>query len=108
MTTLKIVIPMAGLGKRLLPLTQHRPKPLIRLTDRRLLDHVLDSLRELETKYTLEYVFIIGHLGEQIRAHMQEAHPDKTVTYYVQQELMGQSHAVQLAKDLLAGPVLLT
>src|SRR5512138_2215348 len=106
MATLKIIIPMAGLGKRLLPLTQHRPKPLIRLTDRRLLDHVLDSLRELETKYTLEYIFIIGHLGEQIRDYMQAAHPDKKVTYYVQQELMGQSHAVYLAKDMISGPVL--
>src|ERR1044072_6185829 len=108
MTALKIVIPMAGLGKRLLPLTQKRPKTLIRLTDKRLLDHVLDSVRELETRYTLEYSFIVGYLGEQIRAHMQQAHPAKRVTYYVQDELKGQSHAVQLAKDALAGPLLLT
>ena len=108
MTTLKIVIPMAGLGKRLLPLTGRRPKPLMRLTDKRLLDHVLDSLRTLETRYSLEYIFIVGYRGEQIRVHMQEAHPDKKVTYYVQHELMGQSHAVHLAKDALAGPLLLT
>jgi glucose-1-phosphate thymidylyltransferase len=108
MTTLKIIIPMAGLGKRLLPLTQQRPKPLMRLTDKRLLDHVLDSLQGLETRYSLEYIFIVGYLGEQIRAHMQEAHPDKKVTYYVQHELRGQSHAVQLAKDGLVGPLLLT
>jgi glucose-1-phosphate thymidylyltransferase len=108
MTTLKIMIPMAGLGKRLLPLTQRRPKPLMRITDKRLLDHVLDSLQELGTRYTLEYIFIVGYLGEQIRAHMQEAHPDKKVTYYVQHELKGQSPAVHLAKDALAGPLLLT
>ena len=108
MTTLKIIIPMAGLGKRLLPLTQQRPKPLMRLTDKRLLDHVLDSLRGLETTYSLEYIFIVGYLGEQIRAHMQAAHPDKKVTYYVQEELRGQSHAVYLAKDALVGPLLLT
>jgi len=108
MTTLKIVIPMAGLGKRLLPLTGRRPKPLMRLTDKRLLDYLLDSLQGLETRYTLEYIFIVGYLGEQIRAHMQEVHPDKKVTYYVQHELKGQSHAVQLAKDALAGPLLLT
>ena len=108
MTTLKIIIPMAGLGKRLLPLTQQRPKPLLRLTDKRLLDHVLDSLRGLETTYSLEYIFIVGYRGEQIRAHMQAAHPDKKVIYYVQHELRGQSHAVHLAKDAVAGPLLLT
>ncbi len=108
MTTLKIIIPMAGLGKRLLPLTQKRPKPLMRLTDQRLLDHVLNSLSGLEPRYTLEYIFIVGYLGEQIQDHMQDAHPDKKVTYYVQHELKGQSHAAQLAKASLAGPVLLT
>ena len=108
MTDMKIIIPMAGMGKRLAPLTSHRPKPLVRLADQRLLDHVLNSFQELEKSYTLEYIFIIGHLGEQIREYMKEAHPQKKVTYYVQDQLMGQSHAVYRAKESISGPILLT
>ena len=99
---------MAGIGKRLFPLTQHRPKPLVRLADGRLLDHVLATFQELENAFALEYIFIIGYLGDQIKAHMRRAHPDKKVTYYVQDQLVGQSHAVYLAKESISGPVLLT
>ena len=108
MKTMKIIIPMAGFGKRLLQLTQHKPKALVRLADMRLLDHVLNTFEPLEKTYILEYIFIIGYLGEQIKEHMQDTHPDKNVRYYVQEELKGQSHAVYLAREAISGPVLLT
>jgi glucose-1-phosphate thymidylyltransferase len=108
MKHLKVVIPMAGVGKRMGPLTRRRPKPLVRLTDRRLIDHVLHTFEELEETGSLEYIFIVGYLGEQIRSYMKEAHPHKHVTYVVQDKPMGQSHAVHLAGDAVSGPVLLT
>jgi glucose-1-phosphate thymidylyltransferase len=108
MSDMKIVIPMAGVGKRLAPLTRHKPKALVRLADKRLLDHVLHTFQSLEKTFALEYIFIIGYLGEQIKKYMQESHPDKKVCYYVQEQLMGQSHAVYLAKDVISGPILLT
>jgi glucose-1-phosphate thymidylyltransferase len=108
MADINIIIPMAGIGKRFAPLTNQRPKPLLRLTDQRLLDHVLDLFQPLEETYTLEYLFIIGHLGWQIQEYMQRAHPEKKVSYYEQRQLAGQSHAVYLAKDAISGPILLT
>ena len=108
MTNLKVIIPMAGIGKRMGPLTRQRPKALVRLTDRRLLDHVLNIFEELERTYSLEYIFIIGYLGEQIRSYMQETYPHKKITYAVQERPLGQSHAVSLAADAVSGPVLLT
>ena len=50
MTEMKIIIPMAGRGKRLAQLTQHKPKALVRLADKRLLDHVLNIFQVLEKK----------------------------------------------------------
>jgi glucose-1-phosphate thymidylyltransferase len=108
MSDMRIIIPMGGIGKRLAPLTSQRPKPLVRLADQRLLDHVLNTFQELEKTYTLEYLFIIGHLGEQIKGYMKDAHSQKKVTYYVQDQLLGQSHAVYLAKEAISGPILLT
>ena len=108
MATLKVVVPMAGLGKRLGGLTKHKPKALVRLTDQRLLDHVLFTFKQLEKTYTLEYIFITGFLGEQIKEYMQQEHPDKKITYFRQDQLLGQSHAVYLAKEAISGPILLT
>ena len=105
---MKIIIPMAGIGKRFFPLTNQRPKPLVRLAEKRLLDHVLDVFSVLEQDYALEYIFIIGYLGGQIREYMTAVHPEKNVTYIEQNELMGQSHAVYLAKDVISGPMLIT
>ena len=45
MLDLKIIIPMAGAGKRLAQLTKHKPKALVRLADKRLLDHILNTLQ---------------------------------------------------------------
>ena len=108
MDHLKIIIPMAGRGKRLAPLTLRRPKPLLRLADKRLVDHVIDVFQTLRTLYELKYIFIVGHLGEQIRSHMEKFHPNLSVSYYEQTQLIGQSPAVQLARDEIYGPTLLT
>jgi glucose-1-phosphate thymidylyltransferase len=108
MTEIKIIIPMAGVGKRFGELTLRRPKALVRVADRRLLDHVLNTFRGLEETYSLRYVFIVGYLGEQIREYAKRTYPEKNITFYVQEDLRGQSHAVHLARDEISGPVFLT
>lgn len=108
MDKLKVIIPMAGYGKRLLPLTRHKPKALVRIAEKRLLDYVLDTFRTLENTYSIKYIFIIGYLGDQIKAYMKETHPDKHVAFYVQDQLKGQSHALYLAKEAISGPIVVT
>jgi MurNAc alpha-1-phosphate uridylyltransferase len=57
----------AGLGVRMRPLTATRPKPLIQVSGRALLDHALDRLAEAG----VDTVVINTHwLGEQIAAHV--------------------------------------
>jgi glucose-1-phosphate thymidylyltransferase len=43
--TLKIAIPMAGLGTRMRPHTWSKPKPLIALAGRTVLDYVLEQFK---------------------------------------------------------------
>ncbi len=104
---LKIVIPMAGYGKRLRPHTWSRPKQLLNLAGKTVIEHVLDTFNSLPTSLEAEYVFIIGYLGDTIKAFMAEEYPDLPVQYVVQGEMKGQSHAIHLAKELIDGPMIM-
>jgi glucose-1-phosphate thymidylyltransferase len=104
---LKIVIPMAGYGTRLRPHTWSRPKQLLRLADKMVIDHVLDTFTSLPNLDQCEFIFIVGYLGNKIEEYMHQAYPDLDVCYVQQPEMRGQSHAISLAKDYLDGPMMM-
>ncbi len=104
--TLKIVIPMAGLGTRLRPLTYSKPKQLVTLAGKAVLDHVLDTLSGIPRTYQVELINIVGYLGDQIEAHISKHYPHLRSHYVVQEDPRGQSHAIYLARHLLNGPML--
>jgi len=57
----------AGLGKRMLPLTNDRPKPLVMLGGKALIDHSLDKLREAGI---MDVVVNVHYLPEMVEAHL--------------------------------------
>jgi glucose-1-phosphate thymidylyltransferase len=104
----KIIIPMAGWGSRMRPLTWSRPKPLLPLAGRTVLDYSLHQFDSLPGLEHAEFVFIISpNQGDLIQKYMQEVHPDKTVHFVVQQEMRGQAEALWQAREFLDGPVLI-
>jgi glucose-1-phosphate thymidylyltransferase len=102
---MKIVIPLAGFGKRLRPHTFTKPKPLVIVAGKPVLGHVLDMFQRLDN--VEEIIFIVGHLGEQIEEYVDKEYPHINARYYVQQELNGQSTALYLARERLTGPMLM-
>src|SRR5450759_2723225 len=98
---------MAGLGTRLRPHTWSKPKPLVALAGRTVLDYVLDMFNTVPDTAEVEYVFITGLMGEQIRAYIAENYPDLRVSYVVQPEMRGQSDALYLAREHLQGPMIM-
>lgn len=105
--TLKIVIPMAGLGTRLRPHTWSKPKQLISVAGKAVLDHVLSILKTLTNQDDLELICIVGYLGEQIEDYVQENYPHINTHFVVQENPRGQSHAISLARNYLEGPMLM-
>lgn len=57
----------AGLGKRMRPLTATRPKPLVEVAGRALLDHALDRLRAAGVK---KAVVNVHYLADALEAHL--------------------------------------
>ncbi len=100
---MKIVIPMAGFGTRMRPHTWSKPKPLISVAGKPIVGHVLDMFSTLPD--IDEIVFIVGYLGEQIEEYVSEVYPELSARYVIQEEMLGQSHAIWLAREGLAGPM---
>ncbi len=98
---MKIVIPLAGYGKRLRPHTFTKPKPLVNVAGKPVLGHVLDMFEKLDG--VDEIIFIVGHLGEQIEAYVAQHYPHIKASYFEQKELNGQSTAIYLARERLSG-----
>ncbi|MFN3658250.1 MAG: nucleotidyltransferase family protein [Pseudolabrys sp.] len=57
----------AGLGVRMRPLTDDRPKPLVKVAGKALLDHVLDRLAEAGVERA---IINIHYMAEMIEAHV--------------------------------------
>ncbi len=102
---MKIVLPMAGHGSRLRPHTWSKPKPLVPMAGKPMLGYVLDMFTSLPK--IDEVTFIVGYLGEQIEAYVDHSYPYLNTRYVVQDEMLGQSHAIWLARDGLEGPMLM-
>ncbi len=71
----------AGLGKRMRPLTASRPKPLIEVAGRTLLDHVLDRLRAAGVETV---VVNVHYLADALEAHL--AARDDTLEFRISDE----------------------
>ena len=99
---MNIILPVAGLGTRLRPHTWSRPKPLVSLAGRTVLDHVLARLEPLNLE---KVVFVTGYLGDQIEAYVK-ANYSFDSAFVEQSQPKGQSHAIIEARGLVTGPTM--
>ena len=96
---LKAVILAAGEGQRLRPLTATRPKPLLPVAGKPVLEHILTALQKTKIK---EILIIVGHQKEQIIKHFGNGTKfNLKITYKEQKELLGTAHATDIAKDFV-------
>jgi glucose-1-phosphate thymidylyltransferase len=92
---MKAVVPAAGKGTRLEPLTDDKPKALVEVAGKPLIEHVFDSLIELGID---ELVVVVGHLKEQIIERYDDDYRGIPITYSHQREPKGLAHALLQAE----------
>ena len=100
---MKVIVPLAGKGTRLLPLTKRVPKPLVRVAGRPVMDYVMDAVKGLDVE---ELIVITGHLKDVVERYIGEHYPVKA-RFVEQQTLDGTAGAINLARPYVQGPVLI-
>ena len=95
---MKVIILLAGYGTRMRPHTWSRPKPILNVAGNTVVGHILDRMAEITTE---EVVFVVGYKGDQIEAWIREHYPKLDTHFVVQEEALGQAHAIWLCKDYL-------
>ncbi len=94
---LKAVILAAGNGLRLRPLTIARPKPLMRIIDKTVLEHNLDSLKGIVN----EVIIVVGYKSEMIRDLIKDNYRGIKIRYVVQEEQLGTGDAAKKASEFI-------
>jgi glucose-1-phosphate thymidylyltransferase len=106
---MKIIIPMAGMGKRMRPHTLTIPKPLIPIAGKPIVQHLCEEIAKVVDSKIDEIAFVVGRFGEQTEKELVQIAENigaKGSIYY-QDEALGTAHAVFCAEKSLQGPVII-
>ena len=68
---MRVIIPAAGIGNRLRPITDDQPKCMINLNGRPLIYWLLEPLKQFGVK---ELVLVVGHRGDLIETYLSSQH----------------------------------
>lgn len=93
------IIPCAGLGTRLRPLTKVVPKELLPYGDRPLIDHLWEEVWEAGIR---RIIVVLREGKELIQQHLS----DRDALYVYQKHPNGLADAIQAAAHLIEGPTL--
>jgi NDP-sugar pyrophosphorylase family protein len=96
---MKAVVLAAGEGKRLEPLTNRRPKPMLPVANRPVLEHVVEAVADAGVE---EVVLVVGYKRDRIQTHFGDGDDwGVDIEYAVQSKQLGTGHAVLQAADHL-------
>jgi len=96
---LKAVILAAGEGNRMRPLTYTRPKVMLPIANKPILEHLLIEVREAGIK---EFVFIVGYHDEQVRDYFGNGRKwGVSIEYCIQRRQSGTADALRVVEGVV-------
>jgi glucose-1-phosphate thymidylyltransferase len=104
---MRIIIPMAGMGKRMRPHTLTVPKPLIPIAGKPIVQRLVEDIAKVCGTQVEEVAFIIGHFGAEVENKLKQIAKNvgANASIYYQEEALGTAHAILCAKESLEGNV---
>jgi glucose-1-phosphate thymidylyltransferase len=106
---MNIIIPMAGLGKRLRPHTLSVPKPLLPIAGKPIVHRLVEDIAKVCPEKIDNIGFIIHpSFGQEVEESLKVIAKEVGATgkIYYQKEALGISHALLFAKELFTGKVI--
>ncbi len=95
------VILAAGEGRRLAPLTHRRPKPMLPVVNRPVLEYVIEAVAHAGIE---EIVLVVGYGEDRIRTYFGDGDDwGVDIQYAVQETQLGTAHAVAQAEPYVEG-----
>jgi glucose-1-phosphate thymidylyltransferase len=106
---MNIIIPMAGLGKRLRPHTLTVPKPLLPIAGKPIVHRLVEDIAKVCPE-KIDFIGFIIHpsFGKDVEESLKKIASDVGATgkIYYQEQAFGISHALLFAKELFKGKVI--
>lgn len=93
---MQAVILAGGEGHRLRPLTRSRPKVLLPVANRPIIDYVIESLLQNGIR---DIIVVAGYRKEQLVRHLNE--PGCNIEVVIQKKQLGAANALKCAGDLI-------
>ncbi|HJX12348.1 MAG TPA: bifunctional sugar-1-phosphate nucleotidylyltransferase/acetyltransferase [Dehalococcoidales bacterium] len=98
---MKAVILAAGEGNRMRPLTSHRPKVMLPIANKPIVEHLLVEAGEAGIR---EFVFIVGYGDAQVRSYFGEGEKwGVSIAYAEQRKQLGTADAIRMVAGVVDG-----
>lgn len=98
---MKAVILAAGEGSRMRPLTYTRPKVMLPIVNKPIIEHLLSAAKSAGIK---EFIFIVGYRDESLRDYFQNGSRwGVKIQYHNQRKQLGTADAIRMIEHLLDG-----
>lgn len=104
---MRLIIPMAGIGKRMRPHTLTTPKPLLPVAGKPIVQQLVESISSMGKERIEEIAFVTGRFGSAVEnslLQIAKSVNSRGVICY-QDEALGTAHAVLCAAESLKGEV---
>lgn len=104
---MKIIVPMAGMGKRMRPHTLTTPKPLLPIAGKSIVQRLVEDIAIACPEKVEEVVFIVGHFGIETENNLKKIAENLGAkgSIYYQEEALGTAHAILCAAEKLNGKI---
>lgn len=105
---MNIIIPMAGMGKRMRPHTLTTAKPLLPIAGKPIVQRLVEDIISTCNEKVEEIAFIINPaFGKEVEEHLVSVAKDLGAVGKIcyQEEALGTAHAILCAKETLTGNV---
>lgn len=103
MAEYKVLLTTSGLGSRLGNLTKFTNKSLVRVGDKPVISHIIESYPQ-----DVEFVVTLGHYGSHVKQYLSLAHPNHKIQFVEVDNYMGDGssllYSISLCEEYLQCP----